>query len=48
MWDYDKIGLNDFEGMLHLPVAAVSSKPNEPQDMWIPLLDKKMHADKNR
>jgi hypothetical protein len=48
VWDYDKIGLNDFEGQVTVPIAAAAAKPNEPMDSWIPLVDKKGKADKNR
>jgi hypothetical protein len=48
VWDYDKIGLNDFEGQVTVPIAAAAAKPNEPMDSWIPLVDKKGKADKDR
>lgn len=46
--DFDKIGMNDFEGQVTVPVALSSSKPNEPQDMWLALTGKKGKKDKNR
>ncbi len=42
VWDFDKIGLNDFEGQVTVPIAAAAAKPNEPLDSWIPLVDKKV------
>ncbi len=46
--DFDKIGMNDFEGQVTVPVAVCSGKPNEAQDMWLPLVGKKGKKDKNR
>ena len=48
VWDFDKIGLNDFEGQVTVPIAAAAAKPNEPLDSWIPLVNKKGKADKDR
>jgi hypothetical protein len=47
-WDYDKIGLNDFEGQVVLPIALVANTPNEVKDTWVPLVNKKGKADKDR
>ena len=44
----DKIGLNDFEGQVVVPIAAAANKPNEPLDMWVPLQNKKGKSDKDR
>jgi Ca2+-dependent lipid-binding protein len=48
VWDFDKVGMNDFEGEVVVPVASCCSKPNEPHDMWLPLAGKKGKKDKAR
>lgn len=37
VWDFDKVGMNDYEGQVVVPVASCAAKPNAPQDMWLPL-----------
>ncbi len=42
VWDFDKIGLNDYEGQVTVPIAAAAAKPGEPLDSWVPLVNKKV------